>query len=276
MTCFVCTACGTQHAESEHAPGSCAICTDARQFVPPGGQRWTTLAALRADGGYRTAFQWYEPGLAGVGTVPDFAIAERALLLRLPGGNVLWDCFTRLDAATEEIIRALGGLHAIAISHPHYYATMLEWSRAFDEAPVFLHADDRRWVMRQGPALHFWEGDTLRLPDFGEELTLIRCGGHFPGGQVLHWAGGARGRGVLMCGDVVQVLPAGRGLSFMYSFPNLLPLSGAAVRRIGDVLEPFAFERMYGAWWDRTVPAGGKALLRRSVDAYTAALAAQV
>ena len=277
MARFVCEACGTQYEDTgEQSPAACAICTDARQYVPPVGQRWTTFEALRGDPKYRTGFQEYEPGLLGIGTTPDFAIGERALLLRLPngGGNMLWDCFARLDAATQEIVRALGGLRAIAISHPHYYTTMIEWSRAFGDAPIYLHADDRRWVMRpDARAITFWEGETLALPVAeGAGLTLVRCGGHFSGAQVLHWAGGANGAGALLTGDVVNVLPAGIGLSFLYSYPNQIPLSAAAVRRIGEALEPFAYERLYGAWWDRTIRSGGKALLRRTVTQYLAAL----
>jgi hypothetical protein len=47
-----------------------------------------------------------------------------------PGGNVLWDCISLIDGATIEAVRKLGGLAAIAISHPHYSSAMVEWSRA--------------------------------------------------------------------------------------------------------------------------------------------------
>ena len=73
---------------------------------------------------------------------------------------------------------------AIAISHPHYYSSMVEWSHAFDGAPIYVHAADRPWVMRPDPHIVFWEQETLPLLG---GLTLIRCGGHFAGGQVLHW-----------------------------------------------------------------------------------------
>ena len=58
--------------------------------------------------------------------------------------------------------RALGGSAAIAISHPHYYASMVDWSRAFGGVPIYLHAADRPWVMRPDPAIVLWEGDTQR------------------------------------------------------------------------------------------------------------------
>ena len=46
-----------------------------------------------------------------------------------------------LDSATIALINGLGSLKAIAISHPHFYTTMVEWSRAFGGIPIHLHAD---------------------------------------------------------------------------------------------------------------------------------------
>ena len=89
----------------------------------------------------------------------------------------------------------------------------------------------------------------------GHGLTLIRCGGHFAGAQVLHWAGGADGRGALLAGDILQVVQDRRYVSFMYSYPNFIPLPAATVRRIVALLEPYAFERIYGAWLARVVRA---------------------
>ena len=105
-----------------------------------------------------------EPGLIGVGIDPPFAIGQRALFLRTPQGNVLWDCLPLLDEAVVEMVRALGGISAIAISHPHYYSAMVEWSRAFGGVPIYLHAADRAVgdAARQG--IDFWEGDTRRWP----------------------------------------------------------------------------------------------------------------
>src|SRR6188768_698147 len=228
---FICKTCGTQFAESDAPPPVCAICNDARQYVPLSGQEWTTLPKLRAA--HRNCFREYEPNLLGIGTEPEFAIGQRALLVRTPSGNFLWDCVSLLDDATIEIIRALGGLRGIAISHPHYYSSMVEWSRAFGDAPIHLHADDREWVMRPDGAIRLWEGEQNEL---APGLTLVRCGGHFAGGTVLHWAAGADGRGALLSGDVVAVGPDGC-VSFMYSYPNMIPLSAESVRGIVRALE---------------------------------------
>jgi glyoxylase-like metal-dependent hydrolase (beta-lactamase superfamily II) len=264
---FICKACGTQFPESTEPPRSCAICEDDRQYIPPAGQQWTTLERLRA--GYRNAFQQIEPNLIGIGITPDFAIGQRALLLRTPGGNFLWDCIALLDEATIQIVRALGGLSGIAISHPHYYASMMEWSAAFDDAPVYLHAGDREWVMRPGAAIQFWEGERKEI---APRVTLIRCGGHFAGATVLHWAEGSGGGGALLSGDVVAVMPDGF-VSFMYSYPNAIPVPARAIQQIADALEPFAFDAIYGAFWDRLIRRGGKTVVADSVARYLQAIA---
>ncbi len=263
MQGFICSACGSQFTPSEVAPRNCPICLDERQFVPPAGQAWTTLETLRHN--YMNAFRQAEPNLLGITTVPQFAIGQRAFLIRTPDGNVLWDCVAFLDDATIEIVRAMGGLSAIAISHPHYYTTMVEWSRAFGDAPIFLHADDQRWIMRPDPAVRLWRGETY---DVADGVTLVRCGGHFAGGTVLHWRDGANGRGALLPGDVVMVVGDRRFVGFFRSFPNIIPLSAAAVKRIGVALEPFSFEAIYGAFFDRNVIADGRGAVMRSVERY--------
>ena len=173
-----------------------------------------------------------------------------------------------IDEATIAAVEALGGLSAIAISHPHYYSSMVAWHDAFN-APIYLHAADREWVMRPDPGIVFWDGETHELQ---EGLTLLRLGGHFPGGTVLHWAAGAEGRGALLSGDILQVVSDRRYVSFMYSYPNLIPLPAEVVRRIAGAVEPYAFDRIYGAWWDRVVRSGAKEAVARSADRYIAAL----
>ena len=266
MPDFLCTTCGTQYPTSDSPPQACAICQEERQYVNPLGQAWTTAQALMRT--HRNSFGEHEPGLLGIGTVPAFAIGQRALLVSTQAGNVLWDCISLIDPATTRIVAALGGIAAIAISHPHYYAAMADWSRAFGNAPIYLHAADRQWVMRPDPAIRFWEGDTHELLP---GVTLLRLGGHFAGGTVLHWAQGAGGAGALLSGDIVQVGPDKR-VSFMRSYPDLIPLDAGTVRRIADALDPWQFEPIYGAWWERVIPAGGKAALAYSVRRYIAAV----
>jgi hypothetical protein len=262
MEKFICVQCGTQFAETAEPPPRCAICEDERQFVRQAGQEWTTLKRLATN--HRNRLQDEAPQLLGIGTEPEFAIGQRALLLQSPGGNLLWDCITLLDDQTATEIEARGGVRCIAISHPHYYSTMVEWAERFD-AQIFLHAADREWVMRENRHIQFWEGTTFSLWD---GLTLINCGGHFEGGTVLHWPAGANGRAALLTGDIIQVVQDHRCVSFMRSYPNLIPLGPAAIHRILKTIEPFAFEQIYGAWWNANVLADAKAAVARSVERY--------
>jgi glyoxylase-like metal-dependent hydrolase (beta-lactamase superfamily II) len=210
-----------------------------------------------------------EPGLIGIGIDPHFAIGQRALFLQSPGGNILWDCLSLLDQAVIECLKALGGISAIAISHPHYYSSMVEWSRAFGGVPIYLHAADRQWVMRPDKAIAFWEGETRTL---GDGLTLVRCGGHFDGGTVLHWVGGAGGRGALLTGDILQVVPDRKHVSFMYSYPNYIPLPAPAIERIVQAVEPFEYDRVYGAFWDMVIERDGKIVVKGSSEWYVRAI----
>lgn len=266
MPLFICTACGTQYAERAAPPRHCVLCEEERQYVPPRGQTWSTLDTLRQS--HTNTFREYEPGIIGIGSTPTFAIGQRALLVRTGNGNILWDCIATLDDATVTMIKGLGGVDAIAISHPHFYTTMVEWARAF-VARIYLHAADKQWIMRNDPAVQLWDGETNNLWD---SVTLIRCGGHFEGGTVLHWAGGAAGRGVVCAGDILTVATDRKWLSFMRSYPNFIPLSARTVAHIGAALGPFAFETIYGHYFDRVIDKDAKAVLEKSVARYVAAV----
>jgi MFS family permease len=266
MAAFICTTCGTQYPETEFPPPGCRICQDERQYVNPLGQTWTTLDRMRLT--HFNAFRRHEPWLIGIGTAPSFAIGQRALLLRTRTGNVLWDCVSFIDEATVEIVQALGGISAIAISHPHFYASMVEWSHAFDRAPIYLHAADEQWVVRPDKVVTFWEGEVRQV---APGVTLLRCGGHFAGGTVLHWHDGAAGRGALLSGDIVRVGPD-RKASFMRSYPDLIPLDARSVQHIADVLDGWQFDAIYGAMWGSVIPSDGKVALAYSVRRYLHAI----
>ena len=184
----------------------------------------------------------HEPGLTGIGLAPSFAIGQRMLLVETDSGNVLWDMIPVVCNEGLAAVRDRGGARAIAISHPHYYGAASAWSEALGGVPVLVHAADAEWVTRPDAAIEDWEGDVRELTG---GLTLLRLGGHFPGATVLHWPGGADGRGALLSGDVVMALPD-RNVSFMWSYPNLVPLPAGEVERIGTALEPWPFERIDG------------------------------
>jgi glyoxylase-like metal-dependent hydrolase (beta-lactamase superfamily II) len=262
MTTYVCKACGTQYPPAEKPPGACPICQDPRQYVPHDvGQVWLTWEEL-LDG--HKADVRDDHGILGIGCTPSFAIGQRALLVKSTVGNVLWDCISYLDDELADRITAEGGLAAIAISHPHYYSSMVEWAHTF-ACPIHLHDAERKWVVRPDPSVRFWSGETN---DLGGGLTLIRCGGHYEGGQVLHWAE----RRALLSGDIVQVIPDRRFVGFMYSYPNLIPLPPSRVRAIASALEPYPFDVIYGAWWDRFIERDGSGVVRRSADRYVRAV----
>jgi glyoxylase-like metal-dependent hydrolase (beta-lactamase superfamily II) len=266
MQNYICLTCGTQFPATENPPVSCPICDDERQYVGQNGQQWTSLEELR--GSHKNVFKEEEPNLIGIGTEPRFAIGQRGLLLQHPEGNIFWDCITLIDDETIAKVKELGGISKIAISHPHYYSSMIEWSRAFD-APIYLHEAERKWVMRPDTAVNFWQGETLSL---GDGLTLVRCGGHYEGAQVLHWAQGAGGKGVLLTGDIVNVVSDRRYVSFMYSFPNLIPLNVTAIRKIQTALEPFAYDRIYSAWFGTTLKENAQAGVKYSAERYIKAI----
>jgi hypothetical protein len=267
MPNYICTTCGTQFAASENEPESCPICEDERQYVNSAGQQWTTLAALKKN--HKLIFHKIEENLYGIGMNPSFAIGQRALLAATEHGNILWDCISLVNDTAVDIINALGGLNAIAISHPHFYSSMIEWSRAFGNIPIYLHQKDRQWVQRADDRIHFWSGNTKKIL---ENSTLINAGGHFDGGTILHWSGGADSKGALLAGDILQVAADHKHVSFMYSYPNLIPLNEEEINHITEQIKPFLYDRIYGAWWNRNILENAKQAVRQSAQRYINAI----
>jgi hypothetical protein len=266
MTVWICVACGSEFTPSDAPPPACPICLDARQYVPLSGQRWTTRDELLRD--HRCRVEHVEPALLGVGIEPRFAIGQRALVR----DGVVWDCTALLDDAAAEAIERAGGAHTIAISHPHYYTAMVSWAERLG-ARVLLHEADARHVQRPDARIEYWAGERHEL---GGGRVLHRLGGHFDGGTVLLDPALADGRGALLSGDIVQVVSDRDRVSFMYSYPNLIPLPGSEVERIRDVLETLEYDRVYGAWWETVVERDAKAKVRVSADRYVDALAGRM
>ena len=101
--------------------------------------------------------------------------------------------------------------------------------------------------MRADPAVQSWgtPSQSHLAPCWGSAGRPLRR-------TALHWADWREGRGVLLSGDILQVVPSGH-VSFMWSHPNLIPLSAAKVQRMAQILELFAFDAVYEAF-----SAGGK------------------
>ena len=179
----ICETCGTQFADTPVPPEHCPVCEDDRQYVGWQGQTWTTHEALRAQ--YQLRLE-DDGGLLGIGLSPGFGINQRALHLPTDAGNLLWECVSLVTDDAVAALKARGGVDRIAISHPHFYTSMVEWSDALGGVPILIHEADRDWVQRSSPNIEFWRGDRLALSD---DVTLLRCGGHFPGSTAIHRSG---------------------------------------------------------------------------------------
>jgi hypothetical protein len=256
---YICNTCAVEHAEAVEV---CAICADDRQWVPAGGQQWTTLDALAAAG-HQVQVRELEPDLFGITVEPKVGIGQRGHLVRTPAGNVLWDVVGYVDEEGARRVRELGEVAAIVASHPHMYGVQVEWSRALGDAPIFVSEADQKWVARPDPAIRTWSGTLEVVPG----VTLIQLGGHFPGSAVAHWAAGAGGAGVLLGGDTIQANPDRATMTFMRSYPNRIPLSAAVVDRIARGVEGLQFERLYDNF-SQTVDSDARAAVRRSADRY--------
>lgn len=256
-TFWICETCAVEHAEKVDV---CAICADERQWVPAGGQRWTTLDELTASG-HRADIAKLETDLFAITTTPETGIGQQSKLVCTPAGNLLWDPVGFVDNEIAGRVLELGEVRAIVASHPHMYGVQVEWSRALGDAPVLVAQADLGWVARPDPVIRPWSGEMEILPG----VTLTQPGGHFPGSAVAHWAAGAAGRGVLLSGDTIFANSDRISVSFMRGFANHLPLSGAVVQRIAQHVETFAFDRLYGNF-DNVIQENARDIVRRSAE----------
>jgi glyoxylase-like metal-dependent hydrolase (beta-lactamase superfamily II) len=263
MTAWICRTCAVEYPDTDQPAERCPICSDERQYVRPSGQRWTTLAELSEEGRSGSVAE-VEPGLYGITIEPSVGIGQRALLVQTPAGNLLWDPNGYLDDDVVVAVEALGGVAAVAASHPHMFGAQVEWSRRFGGAPVYVQELDREWVQRDDPAITTWRDSAEVLPG----VELRRIGGHFPGSAVARFTG-ADGEGVLLAGDSVACTPDEHWISFMRSFPNKIPLSAAVVRTVTDRVLALDFDRLYDNFGGR-VAADAQEWVGRSADRYIA------
>ena len=262
MPVWSCRTCAVEHPDTPEPPAECRICSDDRQYVRPSGQRWTTLAEL-ARAGHRGSVDEVEPGLYGITVSPSVGIGQRALLVRTPNGNLLWDATGYLDDALVDEVAALGLVVGVAASHPHMFGAQVEWSRRFGAVPVWVQERDAEWVQRPDAVVRTWAEEQEVLPG----VTLHRIGGHFRGSAVARLAG-ADGRVVLLTGDTVAGTPDEHWVSFMRSFPNKVPLSAAVVERVSARVVALEPERLYDNFGGR-VRADAADWVRRSAERYT-------
>ncbi len=264
MTVWICEGCALEHTDSVEPPPLCAICTDEREFVRLGGQKWTTFQKLERAGTTASIAE-VEPGLFRLTVTPGVGIGQQALLIRTSAGNLLWEPPGFISPAAIDLVRELGGVAAITGGHPHLMGASVSWSHAFDHAPVYVAAADAAWTRRPDPAITLWSGSESPLPG----VTLVQCGGHFPGSSVLHWAHGAADRGVLFTSDTLHIAPDSKSVSAMRSFQNLIPLPERALRTILERLHPVAYDRMYGSF-GQVIESGARDIVQRSLERYIA------
>ncbi|EFY95756.1 metallo-beta-lactamase family protein [Metarhizium robertsii] len=256
---LICTACGTQFTSSDRSVvKTCHICDDPRQYVPPSGQSFTTHDEVAKK--HRNEFTTYagDERLVSITTTPKFAIGQRAILIRTPRGNILWDCLTLLDPETINHINQLGGLKAIVISHPHYYSTHVQWGQAFN-CPVYIASEDKVWTTMDSGHQVLVDHVETKIQDTG--AVAIKLGGHFPGSLVLLFDGR------LFIADTLMTTPAGMGkwevdgtgaarakppglnsFSFLWSIPNYIPLSVEELARMWGILKRYEFKSTHGAF----------------------------
>lgn len=255
----ICRTCGVE--TTTPPPELCPICADDRQWVPAAGQQWTTRETLESEG-HSLTVEEREPGLFALRVEPKLGIGQTCYLACTDAGNLLFDVPAFIDAAAIEQVRELGGVAAIAPSHPHMFGTQVEWSAAFDDAPIFVCRADMSWVQRSGSTITSYFHEAAPLPG----VRLRRTGGHFPGSAVAVWSG-ADATGVMLSGDSIGPVPRSGWVTFMRSFPNYLPLSAAVVKRIAASVADLDFDRMYGNF-GQTIDTGAHSAVQTSAERY--------
>jgi hypothetical protein len=254
-----CATCGVEHAE---ARGTCRICADERQWVPGGGQVWTSLGELR-EAGHRVKIAELESDLYGITVVPGVGIGQQAHLVVTSQGSVLWDVPPFIDRAAVDQIRSYGPVLAVTSSHPHMFGVQSAWSHALEQAPILVCEPLLEWVQRPDSAITGWSGSH----EITAGLVLHELGGHFRGSSLLHWAAGADGRGVLLSSDTIHGNPDGTSTTFMRSYPNRIPLSATVVARLAAGVADLPFERMYDNF-GRGPKADAAGAVQRSAERY--------
>ncbi|WP_063979670.1 MBL fold metallo-hydrolase [Mycolicibacterium brisbanense] len=263
MPTWICTGCGVEHAHSDTRPpeNSCVLTSEVvsieeRGDLPPHGT-WTTLEALAAQP-HHTEYADHGRGVHSLRRVPRFAIGHRSFLVQTAHGNLLWDAPSYLDDDVVALVRRLGGVAAIAASHPHMFGAQLSWSRAFDRVPVYVNALDQEWLPQQDLLIELWHDEVEPVPG----VRLVHVGGHMRGSSVAITADGT-----LLAGDTISGGLARDWVSFQRSFPKNIPLSAAVVQRIVTRLDAYDYDRLYTLGGDE-IDSAAKDVVHRSAETH--------
>ncbi len=257
----ICTTCGTRYDNEHFDEKICPVCADDRQYVNLNGQQWTSYAEMKDS--HSLYFNKLRDDIYEISIRPSFAIGQKGHLILHPEGNVLWDCLPFLDEAAASFINKLGGLKAIAISHPHYYSLMAEWANYFG-CPIYLHEKDRKWVFDNEENIHFFSEEKLKL---SEGIEIVNTGGHFPGSTVLHYTTEKR-PATLFGGDTLYLSLHKKHFSAMYSYPNNIALDRKELFSCFEKLKALNFDVFFGAFsWQNLYEGAGK-IFEKSLERY--------
>lgn len=254
-----CATCGVEY-DASSLPRTCPICADERQYLPPDGvQRWVDPSESTATVGLVER----EPGLWGLRVHDGVGIGQQAKVVVTDEGCVMVDVPAAITDDAVRAVRNLGPMRAIIPTHPHMFGLQSAWSEALG-APVYVSAADAEWLGVRPARLRAWEGELRPV----RAVVATQPGGHFPGSSVVHWDG-ADGAGVLLSGDTIFANPDRSSVSFMRSYPNRIPLSGADALRIADHVARWGFERLYSNF-ELRIDAGADAVVQASARRHAA------
>ncbi|NLE81309.1 MAG: hydrolase [Rhodococcus sp.] len=259
---WICVTCGNEFSPAAAPPAECLICVDERQHVPAEGQQWVRLD----DPGHNDralAVDEIAPGLFSLCLSPTVGIGQRAFFVKTPAGNVLWEPPGFVGAPLLDWIAEHGGVSAIASSHPHLVGASVSLSHLLGNVPVYFNRADSRWITREDSVIEPWSGRHVVT----EGVELVQCGGHFPGSSVLLLTGADR-PGAILTGDTLMVGADRRSVSFMRSYPNLIPLPERLVRGIADTVDALPFDRIHGGFPGHDITENGREVVRFSADRY--------
>ncbi|WP_020502483.1 hypothetical protein [Sciscionella marina] len=262
MPLWICDVCGLEHPDTPEPPGCVLdrgeVTIEERGDLGPHPEHWSTHEELVAQP-HETVHHEHGRGIHSLHREPRFGIGQWSFLVQTGNGNLLWDPPNYLDEEVLELVRGLGGVDAIATSHPHMFAAQVSWSHAFGRIPVYVNALDEEWVPRPDPVLEYWDDETEPLPG----IRLIHLGGHMRGSAVALTADGT-----LLAGDTISAVPTHPAwVSFTRNYPKLVPLSPAVVRRIVDRLDAYDYDRLF-VLNGYTVDSDAKRVVHRSAESH--------
>ncbi|GAA3059559.1 MULTISPECIES: MBL fold metallo-hydrolase [Actinomycetes] len=229
--------------------------------MPPQGQAWTSPQEA-AQAGAHLELITREPGVHGLVLHDGPGIGQVTSLVRTSIGNVMIEPPAYIDDDAVAVVASVGGVAAILASHPHMYGVQSLWAEAFSDAGVYVSAADEHWLALRPARTVVWD-DRVQI---AEDLVATQIGGHFPGSMVARWRA-PDGRGVLFSGDAIFPVADQGWVTFMRSYPNMIPLSPAVVRRLADHAAQHDYDRLYGNF-ARHISADAAAAVERSARRY--------